>query len=59
MLSQPTNSQDFEKMNTENSCVDSISKASTTIDFENGLMEFRPYLKKFDSEAEDVNMKLN
>ncbi|QRM88226.1 hypothetical protein FG167_02965 [Lacinutrix sp. WUR7] len=59
MLSQSTNSQDFEKVNTENSCIDYISESPITSAFEKGLVEFRPYLKKFDFEAEDVNMKIN
>lgn len=57
MLSTSTNSQDINKAKSERSCAGFINKPLTTKSVENIIIEFRPYLKRFDSEAEDVDLK--
>jgi len=59
MLSSSTNSQDIKKAQSQNSCVGFLNKPLTTSNFEKIAVEFRPYLHRFDAEAEDVNFMEN
>lgn len=56
MLTSSTNSQDIKKAQNQNSCVGFLNKPLTTNNFEKIAVEFRPYLNRFDAEAEDVSL---
>ncbi|WP_241489615.1 response regulator [Lacinutrix algicola] len=56
MLSSSTSPQDVEKIEASNSCIGLIAKPLKIYNVEELLEEFRPYLKRFDAEAEDVSL---
>ena len=56
MLSSSTNPYDIKKAESAKCCAGFISKPLAVTDIERVMLEFKPYLRMFDSQAEDINL---
>lgn len=57
VLSSSTNSQDIKKTQENKYCAGFINKPLTATSLNKVIVRYRPYLKMFDYQADDVNLK--